>query len=150
MYYFSFHSCSRFYFNLGYLLLGLFCTLQCKEDQKNQQYGSLLILNPDLLGIEHEGSFLYLAFFELFTNKSYTFLKASNDNIFSSSTKYLIFGFNKLFKRELWDVANIKKKWLTFECSFSKKLYAVQARGTVCSHSKLPEIYFAIHANCGW
>ena len=76
----------------------------------------------------------------------YMFFNASREIIFSLVSKYLTVGVKSTFM-EQWDPYQTKGKMgLSFECSFYKKLYAVQADGITLFHSKDFDTCLDIHA----
>ena len=54
--------------------------------------------------------------------------------MFSLVPKYLTVSTNCEFSGKIGSLPNIRKRGLSFEHSFDKKLYAVQANDTTCSH----------------
>ena len=53
--------------------------------------------------------------------------KASKEETFSSISRYLTVGFKREFHGTVGSLPNMRKKMLSFECLFGKKLYAAQA-----------------------
>ena len=72
-------------------------------------------------------------------------LKTSSSDMGANSL-YLATGCNSLLSGKIASLPNIRKKGLSFECSFGKILYATQASGTTSSHSICGVICFEIQA----
>ena len=66
--------------------------------------------------------------------------------MFSSLPKYHTFGHNSFTRSTSASHPNIRKKELSLECSFGKKLHVVHANGTTLSHSSVADMCFAIQA----
>ena len=79
---------------------------------------------------------LPLAFFRLVATNSYIFYSASKDSMFLSFPKYWICGCNNVFKGNTGSQPNMQKNGLSFQCSFSKKVYALIANGTTWYNSR--------------
>ena len=66
----------------------------------------------------------------------YIFFKASWESIFFSVPKYLTVGNKSEFNGTIGSLPNIRKRGLSFECSFGKKLCAAQANCTTWPNSR--------------
>ena len=83
--------------------------------------------------------------FQIICNELVHVFKASRESIFSLVPKYLTASAKSECSRTIGSVPNIRKRGLYLECSFGKKLYAVQANGTTWFHSRDFDACLYIH-----